>query len=101
MRSARPPASRLFRRRGKPQSESSNVAAFSPICPKCDKPMEVGHVPDMSHGQVLNTTWQPGAPETRRFIGGIKWKRNDQVPVEAYRCPKCGYLELYARFRES
>ena len=70
---------------------------FHPRCPKCQKPMERGHVPDASHGQVLETSWAPGEPERRRFVGGIKYRAGEVIPVRAYRCPECGYVELYAR----
>ncbi|MEP6620743.1 MAG: hypothetical protein ABJE47_15570 [bacterium] len=70
---------------------------FLPTCGKCGSAMSRGHVPDMSHGQVLQSSWAPGDPEPRRFIGGIKWKENELVSITAYRCGKCGFLELYAK----
>ena len=66
-------------------------------CPKCGKAMQRGHLPDVAHGQVLQGTWASGDPEPRTFIGGIKWKRKEQVPLTAYRCTSCGFVELYAR----
>jgi hypothetical protein len=70
---------------------------FHPVCPKCDKAMDRGHVPDVAHGQVLQSNWAPGEPASRRFFGGIKFDYDSQLPLIAYRCPKCGYVELYAR----
>jgi predicted nucleic-acid-binding Zn-ribbon protein len=29
-------------------------------------------------------------------LGGIKVKTKEQIPLIAYRCPSCGYVELYA-----
>jgi predicted nucleic-acid-binding Zn-ribbon protein len=67
-----------------------------PRCPKCQKSMEEGHVPDIAHGQVHQSQWAPGAAEIRRFLGGIKWSSKEQIPLTAFRCPSCGYVELYA-----
>lgn len=58
--------------------------------------MEEGHVPDIGYGQVRQSQWVPGAAETRRFIGGIKFKEKEQLPLTAFRCPSCGYVEFYA-----
>lgn len=73
------------------------MADFHPRCPKCDQVMARGHIPDMAHGQVLEAGWAPGLPEPRRFIGGIKYDADALVPLHAYRCAGCGYVELYAR----
>lgn len=58
--------------------------------------MEPGHIPDVGHGSVLQSTWAAALPEKRKFIGGIKYNRKAQLPLIAYRCPRCGYVELYA-----
>ena len=73
------------------------MADFHPVCPKCDKPMDRGHVPDFGYGQILQSGWAPGEPESRRFVGGIKYEADEQIPLIAYRCPACGYVEFYAR----
>jgi hypothetical protein len=59
--------------------------------------MDRGHVPDTAYGQVLQSGWVSGEPEVRRFVGGIRYDRDDVVPLAAYRCPECGYVEFYAR----
>jgi hypothetical protein len=73
------------------------MADFHPVCPKCDKPMHRGHVPDAAHGRVLQSSWAPGEPKTRRFLGGITYHAGQLIPFIAYRCPSCGYVEFYAR----
>jgi hypothetical protein len=73
------------------------MADFHPRCPKCDRPMDRGHVPDLSHGQVMESSWAPGEAEGRRFLGGIKYAASELIPFSAYRCPSCGYVEFYAR----
>lgn len=73
------------------------MADFHPKCPKCDRVMDRGHLPDMGHAQVFQSSWAPGEPEARRFIGGIKYHEAEVIPLSVYRCPDCGFLELYAR----
>jgi predicted nucleic-acid-binding Zn-ribbon protein len=73
------------------------MSDFHPVCPKCAKPMERGHVPDAGYGQVIQSKWAPGDAVPRRFFGGIQYDVNEQIPMMAYRCPACGYVELYAR----
>ena len=73
------------------------MADFHPSCPKCDKLMDRGHLPDATHGSVLVGGWAPGEPERRRWVGGIKYDANEVIPMSAYRCPSCGFVELYAR----
>ena len=73
------------------------MSDFHARCPKCDKPMDRGHVPDTTHGGVLQSSGAPGEPEPRRFIGGIKYRADALIPLSAYRCPSCGYVEFYAR----
>lgn len=68
----------------------------SPRCPKCQKTMERGHIPDVGHRQVYQTGWSRGEPEQRRFFGGIKFRPKEQFLLMAFRCPSCGYVELYA-----
>jgi hypothetical protein len=59
--------------------------------------MAVGHVPDASHGIIMQASWAPGEPVTRRFFGGIEYQKDQVIPIHAYRCPSCGLVELYAR----
>ena len=66
-------------------------------CPKCAKPMDRGHVPDAAYGAVLQSSWAPGKAEPRRFLRGIKYQADALIPLTAYRCPTCGYVEFYAR----
>ena len=72
------------------------MAQTTPHCPKCQKTMERGHIPEKGRNQVTETGWSPGAPEHQRFLGGIKFRPKEQLPLTAFRCPGCGYVELYA-----
>ena len=53
-------------------------------------------MPDVGYGVVTQSTWSIGLPEKKRFLGGIKYDKKAQIPVIAYRCPRCGLVELYA-----
>lgn len=70
---------------------------FHPTCPKCATPMERGHVPDAAEGLSFPSAWAPGAPQHRRFLNGIKTAPKEELPLHAYRCSACGYVEFYAR----
>ncbi len=76
-----------------------------PMCPYCEKDMERGFVLDFAHGAVVNSTWQPGAPEPKKLLGlktgSVQMKPDDMVAVTTYRCLDCGYLESYARRQDS
>ena len=72
------------------------MATGSVRCPKCQKTMERGHLPDIAESHVVQTAWARGAPERRRFIGGIKVNTKELLPLVAFRCPSCGYVELFA-----
>jgi len=65
-------------------------------CPKCLGQMEAGFVPDFSYGVVLQASWTEGTPD-KNFLGSIKVKGRRQIPLSADRCPRCGYVEIYAR----
>jgi ribosomal protein S27AE len=72
------------------------VRELKPKCPKCAKSMERGHIPDNAHGQVVLSSWAAGEPRRQRFFGGIQYSRKNLLPMDAYRCTGCGYIELYA-----
>ena len=73
------------------------MADFHPRCPKCEKSMDRGHIPDLAHGAVRPSAWAPGEAVGQGFLGGIKYKAKVTIPLSAYRCSACGYVELYAR----
>lgn len=66
-------------------------------CPKCQKTMEEGHIPDMGRNNATPSAWAHGPAERVRFFGGLKVKRKELIPFSAFRCPSCGYVELYAK----
>jgi len=73
-----------------------------PRCPSCRGPLAEGFVPDVSHGQVLQSHWHPGAPEEYRFFGipaGTRIDRKGMIPIRAWRCSSCGLVQLFAQAR--
>jgi hypothetical protein len=64
-------------------------------CPKCRGPMQAGFIQDSTYGGILVSTWQEGAPE-KNFLGSLKTRGRNRIPVTTYRCESCGYLESYA-----
>lgn len=74
------------------------MAQASLRCPKCQKTMEEGHIPDnIGHSQATQSSWAHGPADRLRFFGGIRLKKKELIPFSAYRCPSCGYVELYAK----
>ena len=64
-------------------------------CIKCQAQMELGYVPDGTHGGYTQQGWFPGVP-VKSFWMGLKMETNQLVLVTTFRCPNCGYLESYA-----
>jgi hypothetical protein len=57
--------------------------------------MVQGFVPDYSHGEVLVAGWQAGQPK-KSFWTSTKAPLLEGVPIGAFACTKCGFLEFYA-----
>ena len=67
-------------------------------CPKCKGEMVQGFVPDYTLGGALVIGWVAGHPKKSlwiktkapvgKLIGGL--------PIGAFRCEKCGFLEFYS-----
>lgn len=66
-------------------------------CTKCQSRMSDGFVVDQSHAATYAAAWHPG-PILKRWlaIGGVKIDSTRQRQIAAYRCERCGFLELYA-----
>ncbi len=68
-------------------------------CLRCNLPMEQGYMADRGHGNTKNVAnWIEGAPDVRWY--GLKTSGHPQLPVAAYRCTKCGFVELRAQAPE-
>jgi Domain of unknown function (DUF6487) len=64
-------------------------------CPKCNGQMQQGFVVDNIHGGRYVSHWAPGQP--RNSLWSITKLPDGSLPVGAFRCRECGYLESYAR----
>ena len=64
-------------------------------CPKCKGDMVQGFVPDYSYTDLLVAGWQAGQPK-KSFWGKTKRPPLEGVPIGAFACTKCGFLEFYA-----
>lgn len=65
-------------------------------CPKCNGQMAQGFVPDYSYGAVVVGAWHGGLPK-KSFWSRTKVPRaGTGMPIGAFRCEECGYLEFYA-----
>ena len=68
-----------------------------PECRHCKRPMERGFVIDHGHGSVTVSEWVAGIPEISRWTRSVKLRKRSTVAITTYRCPRCGYLESYAK----
>ena len=68
-------------------------------CPKCNVLMEQGLLADFQQGGVIQTLWVAGDQELEfnAWIGELMPKSRRRLPVLAFRCPECGFLEFYAK----
>ncbi len=64
-------------------------------CPKCGGEMLLGFVPDYVHGYIYIGNWHAGPPQ-KSFWYGTQAHRDDGLPIGAFRCQKCGFLEFYS-----
>lgn len=72
-------------------------------CEKCAVEMVVGFVPDFGTAATWVAVWVSGAPEMTKSIrerlktgGGVALGEADVKAIDAYRCPQCSRVELYA-----
>jgi predicted nucleic-acid-binding Zn-ribbon protein len=66
------------------------------VCPKCKNKMIQGFVPNNFHNNLQIPTWCEGIPK-KSFLGGVDAQSDVNIPIGAFRCQNCGYLELYAK----
>ena len=60
--------------------------------------MDQGFIPGERSKVVTVLLWVSGPPEPS-FWKGTKLTGKQQRPITAYRCPRCGRLDLYAADR--
>jgi hypothetical protein len=64
-------------------------------CPKCETIMIRGFIPDFAYGATLVGSWHQGSPK-KSFWRRTKASFRAGVPIGAFRCQDCGFLEFYA-----
>lgn len=65
-------------------------------CLKCQGSMKRGFTLDHTYGYLAIATWVEGEPQ-KSFWAGLKTSGRKTLPIETWRCSKCGFLENYAR----
>ena len=66
-------------------------------CPKCGGTTSEGFLVDQGdYGMNYQARWHRGSPQ-KAWWGGLKVRKADLIPVETYRCNRCGFLEQYAK----
>jgi ribosomal protein S27AE len=83
-------------------------------CPKCGRELAAGFMLDADStsnwpriGMAVwfsQSRWVAGKPEPSS-LSGIKWADKEAFNLKAWRCPDCGFVELYAveptKYREA
>ena len=66
-------------------------------CPKCGGEMEQGFVMDFGDKYLRKvSSWAKGSPRLN-WIDNTKVPEEGLIPIGAFRCSSCGFLEYYAR----
>jgi hypothetical protein len=66
-------------------------------CLKCHGAMVQGFIPEfLTRSNVSVAGWREGAPKESVWLGFIQKPFRRQLPIVAFRCSVCGFLELYA-----
>ena len=66
-------------------------------CPKCQGRMERGYVPDAAHqGNPHIPNWNRGEPSKHWWHGLKSSEPGVTLPLAAFRCTGCGFVEFYA-----
>ena len=64
-------------------------------CVECQDPMDRGFLLERVPGGEFETKWVRGTPEPN-FWRGTNVRGKERLAVEAFRCPRCGALRLFA-----
>ena len=69
----------------------------SPLCPDCSVSMDSGFIVDLT-GKAFSeqSSWTKGTPE-RSFWAGLELGDKERLPIQTFRCPKCGQLKSFAQ----
>jgi len=64
-------------------------------CPKCSIQLQEGFLLEVTRNGRRSTEWVEGRP-VPSFWTGLQLKGRTRLDVTSFRCPRCGFLELYA-----
>jgi hypothetical protein len=64
-------------------------------CSRCGSPTEPGFILDATLGGFTIARWIAGEPK-RRLLGDLTVVGEESHPLQAFRCSRCGHLELFA-----
>jgi len=64
-------------------------------CGKCGGSQKEGFLLDFVHNSATIGHWAEGVPEYW-ILKILKMKGRRKLPIQSWRCTKCGYLESYA-----
>ena len=64
-------------------------------CGKCEGSMTEGFLLENSRHGYRALQWAEGAPDTW-LLGILRLRGRRRLPIRAWRCTKCGFLESYA-----
>lgn len=67
----------------------------TPTCPDCRTAMEGGFLRDRTDSGSVQAAWVEGAPERSTWTG-LKLKGRRQIPLYAWRCPRCALVRFFA-----
>ena len=63
-------------------------------CSRCGGALSPGFIEDTGQGARGRARWIPGELELGPLGGTRKWGK-DRYDIDAYRCDRCGRLELF------
>lgn len=64
-------------------------------CGRCGAPQKEGFILDSTHNAARVGQWAEGVPEYW-ILRILKMRGRRRLPIQAWRCTKCGLLEVYA-----
>ena len=64
-------------------------------CSKCSGAMRHGLVLDRDAFGFQASGWAPGEAHPPTWKG-VAPPKDDRIPIQAFRCEECGFVELYA-----
>jgi hypothetical protein len=75
----------------------ARLRAMNVTCTQCGMAgLQLGYILDLAQGGGLYARWLAGPLELGSMGGVKKLRRKPKWRIDAFRCPQCGHLELFA-----